>query len=252
MVINALWRNDYSGGMSARKVTPAHRRPSSRAPIPVATPAKLRTNRIRELAKRADLTYGEIARRLETSETQIARLANGDRKLNQGWMNRLAAVFEVQPSEIIDRPIHAGLRVVRVTGRVEAGRWAESHGIPEDDQYNVMVPDDPSIRSLNLYAVQIHGESMNQLYPDGSVAVLSSLLQRPGEIIAGKRYHVRVTRTDGSVEETIKTLMRDGKGQYWLKPESDSPEFTATLLDPHEGEEVTLLGRVRWGVRREY
>lgn len=248
MVINALLKHDYSGGMPARKVSSQRRKPA----VSVAAKApKERTNRIRELAKRDKLTYGEIAARIGTSETQIARLANGERKLNQDWMNRLAGVFSVTPSEIIDRTAPSGLRVVKVTGSVQAGRWAESHGIPEDEQDSVMVPDDPAQRGLHLYAVQIRGESMNQLYPDGSVAVLNSIMQRPGEILAGKRYHVRVTRADGSVEDTVKTLVRDSKGQYWLKPESDSPEFTATLLEPHEGEQVELIGRVRWCVRRE-
>lgn len=249
VAVNALLRNSYSGDMPPRKSIA--RRPTKAPTKAVAVAPREKPNRIRELAKRHNLTYADIAEQLGTSETQIGRLASGGRKLTQEWMNRLAPVLKCEPAEIMQKPVAEGLRNVPVTGRVEAGIWAESHGLPEDDHYTVMVPDDPAFRSLTLYAREINGESMNKLYPHRSVIVLSNMLQRPGEILPGKRYHVRVTRLDGTVEETIKTLSRGQNGTYWLIPESDSPEFTAIPLDARDGEEVILLGRVRWAVRRE-
>jgi hypothetical protein len=112
------------------------------------------------------------------------------------------------------------------------------------------VPNDPDFRNLDLYARRIEGESMNRIYASGSIVILSRLLQRPGEIIAGKRYHVRRTRGDLS-EETIKTLVRAANGEYWLQPESDSPEFSAFALQGEEGTTVELLGRVRYALTVE-
>lgn len=248
LAVNALRNHGYSGDMPARK-TIARRSPKPLGPA--QTTAIKHPNRIRELTKKNKTTYGEIAHELGTSETQIGRLASGGRKLTQDWMIRLAGVLNCTPAEILEKPVAEGLRAIAVSGRVEAGVWAESHALPEEDHYTVMVPDDPNLRGLTLYAREINGESMNLLYPHGSVIVLSNMLQRPGEILAGKRYHVRVTRADGSVEETIKTLMRGANGTYWLKPESDSPEFTAIPLKDGDADEVILLGRVRWAVRRE-
>jgi phage repressor protein C with HTH and peptisase S24 domain len=113
------------------------------------------------------------------------------------------------------------------------------------------VPDDPNYRSLTLYAGRVVGDSMNRVYPDGTIVVLSRMAQRPGEILEGKRYHIRRTRAGGLIEETIKTLVRDSKGRYWMQPESDSPEFAAVPLDGGEDETIELIGRVRWSVRPE-
>ncbi|MGH6684999.1 MAG: hypothetical protein ACRECA_13960, partial [Pseudolabrys sp.] len=73
-----------------------------------------------------------------------------------------------------------------------------------------------------------------------------------GEVIPGRRYHVRRTRTDGLTEETIKTLVTGDDGQYWLKPESNKPEFQQWIaLDGAPGESVHLVGCVRYVLRRE-
>lgn len=214
-------------------------------------PPRRYPNRLAELRKLTGMTNADIIAALgdDTHETTISRLATGEMDLTLDWMTRLAKVFGVRPAELIEKPPGGRLRRVHVTGRIQAGQWSENHEWPEQDQYDVTVPDDPAIRGLSLYAGEIGGESMNLRYKPGSVVVLSP---RASDMVPGRRYHVRRTRPDGTTEETIKTLARDERGHYWLKPESSDPEHQEWIsLEGSDGVTVELLGRVRYVVQRE-
>ena len=238
-VVTALAHNGYSGGMIERK----------RRPPPAKQPREY-PNRIRELNKERGWTYDSVAEKLGVHPKTIGALATGDAELTLTWMQRLGRLYGVKPIEIIERQVMAGLRSVEVGGKVQAGVWADNHAFDPQDRRTVTVPNSAELRGLELYAREIEGESMNKLYAHGSVVILSRLSQRPGEIIAGKRYHVARTRGDLR-EETIKTLVRDRAGEYRLQPESDSPEFTAFKLAGDENETVELLGRVRYALTVE-
>ena len=189
-------------------------------------------------------TYDSLAEKVGSHPKTVGALARGEAELTLTWMQRFARLFGVKAIEIIERVEAADMRNVPITGRVRAGAWAESHTFDPQARSSVTIPNDDRYRSVSLYALVIEGESMNRLYPNGSTVVLSRLSQRPGEIIVGKRYHVVRTRGD-LIEETIKTLVRDRDGNYWLQPESDSPEFGAFALEGEEGTTVELRGRVQ-------
>lgn len=211
-------------------------------------------NRLRELSAAGNLTYAEVAEAVGggTHEVTIANLATGKQKMTQPWMEKLARVFGCEPADILRSSNTRGLLRVRVTGMLQAGAWQESFELPDDDQFDVMIPADSELQAADLYAGQITGQSMNRVYPDCAVVVLSRRLNRPGEIAIGKRYHVRRVRPDGMIEDTIKTLDRGPDGRYWLKPESNDPEHQEWLpLDGTPDATVELIGRVRFVVYRE-
>lgn len=247
----------YAIGTLRRPVDRARMEHRTNAPRrrgrPQAASVKQYPNRIHELTRAHGLTYARVADATNSHEVTIANLANGKATLTFPWMQRLAKVFDVTPAEIVQKPLTEGLRRVRVTGAVEAGAWHESSLWPEDRQYDVLVPDDLTLRDRDLYAAEVRGESMNARYQNGSVVVFSKITGSAyGEIVDGRRYHIRLTRPDGTVEDTVKTLVRDAKGAYWLKPESDDPRFQEWLpLDGPPGCTVELLGRARFAVQRE-
>jgi hypothetical protein len=228
--------------------------------VPARTHAKPRArgagrvypNRIAELTKARGLTYAALGDLVDAHEVTIANLATGSQGLTHEWMIRLAGPLGVQPEEIISKPIADGMRRVRVRAFLEAGDWGETHEWSDDDQYDVIIVDDPALRGASLYAAEIRGQSMNLRYPERSIAVFSRIVGRPNEIISGRRYHIRRTRPDGMIEETIKTLIRDDAGRYWLKPESSSPEHQAWIpLDGDKDATVEIVGRARFVVHRE-
>ena len=63
-------------------------------------------NRIRELRKQRRWSYDDVARRLSpvASGSTIQKLENGTMQLTLAWMERLAAAFEVQVTEILAPP----------------------------------------------------------------------------------------------------------------------------------------------------
>ncbi|MCB2107002.1 MAG: helix-turn-helix domain-containing protein [Rhodobacteraceae bacterium] len=222
--------------------------PKKRAPR--STTPRVYPNRIRELNKERGWSYKELAEKVGVHFKTIQSLATGDAELTWSWMQRLARVFGVKPTEIIEKPAFAHLRTVIVEGRVRAGDWGDSHVFDPQEARTITIPNNPELNRLDLYAREVEGDSMNKLYPHGSIVILSRMTQRPGEIMVGKRYHVRRTRGDLR-EDTIKTLVRSANGEYWLQPESDSPEFAAFRLEGEEGTTVELRGRVRYAITIE-
>lgn len=93
---------------------------------------------------------------------------------------------------------------------------------------------------------------MNKRYPDGTVLVFTDALERPEDLIAGKRYIVERERADGLREATVKKLWQDEYGAMWLLPESDDPRFQEAIpINGEDGDMVRILGRVRFSVTRE-
>ncbi|WP_316191644.1 MULTISPECIES: LexA family transcriptional regulator [unclassified Bradyrhizobium] len=238
-MVTALEINAYSVFMAKPKTPTARTKPKREYP-----------NRIRDLIKERGWSYDVLAEKVDSHPKTIGSLARGEAELTWSWMVRLGRAFGVKPTEIMERQVAAGLRSVPITGTVKAGAWANSHSYDTQDQTFVTVPNLAEYRNFDLYARMIDGESMNKIYAPGSIVVLSRLRQLPGEIILGKRYHVRRRRGDLE-EDTIKTLVRARDGEYWLQPESDSPEFAAFPLNDHDSTTVELVGRVRFALTLE-
>jgi hypothetical protein len=211
-------------------------------------------NRIAELSALRGLTYADIAERVRPAvhENTIARLAVGQIALNQDWMTRLAPVLSVTPAELIVPLPATDMRCVTVICALQAGIWGNTAMLEEQERFDVLIRDVPELLGLSLYAGEVRGQGMNQRYPPGAVVVISRLTNRPNEIVENKRYHVRVTRADGTIEESVRLLVRHEDGRYFLKHESSSPEFQEWLpLDGPPGLTVELVGRVRYAVHSE-
>lgn len=237
------------------KVNKLSKTPRSKRPRP---------NRIFELTRARKWKYADVAERVrelaaargDTARAKvhtltINRLATGEITLTQDWMNLLGEVFTVDPAEIITAPAAQNLRRVAVAIALQAGAWRRESELPIAERYDVMIRADAALADAVLYAGEIRGADTNLRYSAGSIAILSKLAQSPGEIIEGRRYHVRVIRADNMIEDTIK-LLCSREGQYWLRPESDHPEFQEWLpIAGKPGHRVEIVGRVRGVFFRE-
>ena len=141
---------------------------------------------------------------------------------------------------------------VPVKGSLQAGVWAESFERAAGDQYDVWVRASPDLLRETLYAAEVHGNSMNRVYPHGTVVVLRRGIDGPSDLVPGKRYHVERVMPDGLVENTLKTVKVAPDGRVWLVPESDDPEFqTPMLVDGKNGCHVSFVGRVVVAITNE-
>lgn len=228
-----------------------------------------RPNRIFELMKARKWTYPEVAERVRAlaqargdeertkcHTVTINRLATGAANLTHEWMNILGEVFAVPPAELISPPIGENLRRITVICALEAGNWRKHWQLPEQEQSDIMIPNDAALNELALYAGEIRGDDVNRRYPRGAIVVISTFqpgeINRPGELKDGRRYHVRIARSDGLIEDSIKCLGIGPEGQFWLKPESDHPQFQEWIpLIGRPGLHVEIVGRVRGVFLRE-
>lgn len=116
------------------------------------------------------------------------------------------------------------------------------------------VPADPLLEGFKLYAAETRGPSMNKRWPEGTVVVFTNV-EETGEMpTKGRRYVVERRRLGGDAEHTVKLLVQDADGKYWLMPESDDPRFQAPISVDEgtgDGDVVTIIGRVRYAVSRE-
>jgi transcriptional regulator with XRE-family HTH domain len=74
--------------------------------------------RIREVRRARGMTLDDVARasRPPTTPQTIGRLEMGTRTVSIGWLNRIAAALEVDPSDLIDHPDRVELPVVAILG----------------------------------------------------------------------------------------------------------------------------------------
>jgi transcriptional regulator with XRE-family HTH domain len=115
-------------------------------------------NRVRELRIKAGLSQDELARRMGTTRSQIAKLERGERRLTDKWIERAAKALGVPMAAII------GAGTVPLVGLVGAGAQLvfhhETHG-PFDEV------EAPPASSASMVAVEVKGDSMRGFADDG-------------------------------------------------------------------------------------
>ncbi|KPL55548.1 S24 family peptidase [Prosthecomicrobium hirschii] len=139
------------------------------------------------------------------------------------------------------------LGMVRVPfrARLQAGVWAEHAADEVTGLDDLLLPERMVPRGIEAYAAELVGESMNRLYPSGSIILLERRFDRREDLIPGRRYHVERQKADGAIESTLKTVLRRADGSIWLVPESDDPAFQAPIrLENSIADGVSFVGRV--------
>lgn len=206
--------------------------------------------RLKELRKARGLTQQQVADALGLHLTNYNKLENGRTKLDQERIAALARILNCDPLDLVFNA--PSVRIVKVRQHVQAGNWSDSPLWPEDDWYDVAVPDDQTWRPIALHAAETRGPSMNRRYPEGSALIFASVYDTDESLKPGRRYIVEQERPDGLYESTVKTLSKDETGEFWLLPESDDPRFQAPLpLHGEDGTTIRIVGRVLYSVQRE-
>lgn len=215
-------------------------------------------NRLQNLVvrrlKELDLGPVEAATKAGLERTYIRDIVEGKKSsIRSNKIDDLARALKLDPSELGGtHTAPADFRRVTVQGYVQAGHWAETWMLPEDEQYSVPVPTDDALARYTLHAAETRGPSMNRRYPEGTVLIFTDAIETHEDIIPGKRYIVERERADGLREATVKKLWRDESGRYWLLPESDDPRFQEPIpIEGSEDDTVRVIGRVRYAVSRE-
>jgi transcriptional regulator with XRE-family HTH domain len=194
-------------------------------------------NRIREMRELRGLSQKKLADAVGTSQPQIDRLEKGDRGLDQDWMFRLAKALDCQPADLLPLPMGGPdvipVRRIQILGDVQAGFFREAVEWPPEDRFEFDAIVAPAYQKSPVFGLKVLGPSMNRVFPEGSFAICTKLLDlgEDFELQSGK-FVVVLRHSPNGLDEweaTIKQYEVDGSGTAWLWPRSDHPEFQTPI-----------------------
>lgn len=123
------------------------------------------------------------------------------------------------------------LTQVAVRGEVQAGVWREAVEWSEEDRFFVTVPTDARYPGMPRFGLLVRGNSMNKLYPEGTIVMVIRLNDLAREPKPGERVVVlRRDQTTGEFEATLKEYDIDAQGRRLLWPRSYDPEFQVPII----------------------
>lgn len=163
-------------------------------------------NRLRDLRKKIGLTMQEVAEAANTTNQMIGMLERGERKLSVDWLNRLAPILGVKPTDIIAENKQL---MVPILGYVGAGEVVFS---TEDDQTLEEVEFPLIHQHPNIVGVKVRGDSMLPVYRNGDVIFYDEKKFADFETFIGKDCIVRLL--DGRTY--LKELQRNNNSYLLL------------------------------------
>lgn len=170
---------------------------------------------------------------------------NGARGFPAARAERYARFFRVTPEWLLygrvgdAQSIELGPRLF-VKGDVAAGVWKEAWEIDPDEWEVFTGRADVKAPLQKRFGLRVVGNSMDYVYPPGTI--LECLEYAGDEVIpSGKRVIAIRERVDGSVEATVKELVRDEHGVEWLVPRSSNPAYQAVRGDRPDDPEIVKV-----------
>jgi SOS-response transcriptional repressor LexA len=197
---------------------------------------------LRDARKERGLTLQFVARQLDISASQISRRETGFTPLEKISVEALKAHAELlgldfwRLFEISDTK-----KGIVVMGAVQAGNFVEAVEWPEEKQYLVNTPKMAEYQGMEHLALEVRGDSMNEVYPPNSVVICVRVVDLEREIRDGERVVV-LSHQGALTEATVKELRTDAEGARWLWPRSTSPAHQSPVrVDSHDLEVMALV-----------
>lgn len=203
---------------------------------------------LHQLRERIGLTQEEISDRIGCSISMVSRWESGQSNIPSNRLPEIAAAYECAISEIFTESDIVLLPLgpqLSVRGNVAAGKWLKVWENQGELQTFTGRPD-ISAPMTDRFGVIVEGDSMNEIYPAGTVLECISAYAF-GEISSGKRVIVQRRTFSGDIEVTVKELHIDADNVYWLVPRSRNPAFQTPFRVDQPGEdieEIVIIGVV--------
>lgn len=227
-------------------------------------------NYLREYILALGMTYEQAGEAVNLAPSGLSRPANGDRKLQIEvalplWKSfgfpeeDVGLLFTKKPcpkyfarhgvkwkgplptEESLTSVPSSKMRSIEVIGSVQAGVFTEALEWDLSDRYLVTCPiDDGYPVALHRYALEVRGESMNKVFPSGSMVSVINFyeLGRQPETSDFVVVHRRDPYGPG-FEATIKALQIREDGSICLWPQSTDPRFQQPFVFPTPDLETT-------------
>jgi transcriptional regulator with XRE-family HTH domain len=193
------------------------------------------------------LVQADLAKKVGVSQQAIEQLENGEVQRPR-YVADLAQALGVSlkwlQGKTDDKAPHlaaADLGTLMVRGFVQAGVWREALEWPADEWKAVPVQATSSrYPGVPLFGLEVRGNSMNEIFPEGTVLGCINLIHHPADVTPskpGRPTYVVVERINdhGEVEATVKELHLDDQGVVWLVPRSTDPNHKAWIRADENG-----------------
>lgn len=200
-------------------------------------------NKLKEIRSSKKISQTKLAEQIGTSRGVIVKLENGERRLNETWLEKLSNVLGVTKAEILgeETQLPTGTNIMPVAGKVQAGAWQEATEIDPVEQEKVSVDLGPWREHelvSKMFLLRAVGDSMNQAdIPDGTLLVCLKLSDFWRDIKSGERVVAYCTDSAGLVEATVKEYRQDEDGTIWLVPRSSNLTHRPFRIPPHEDDQ---------------
>ncbi|WP_455136384.1 LexA family protein [Thermophilibacter sp.] len=200
---------------------------------------------IKRLREAANLTQSELASKLDVARSTVTQWENGWSSPRMGMVQKLAGVFGVSTADIVSddaerQRIPANAILPRpstayapLLGRVHAGDAQEPDVLDE----RVPVPEDVISRHPRAYFLQVEGQCMSKVYPEGCYILIDPDRDPQNGSIA-------VVSIDGA-DYVMRRLYR-GATTLVLSPESWEDGFEDIVITQDDERTVEFHGTVVW------
>ena len=182
-------------------------------------------NRIREWRERRNLVLEDLSAKTRLGVTKLYRLEVGERLLKVDDAEKIASALAIPAKMLMynkaDNTI--ALETIMVMQIAHAGVWRDRADLDGAEWKPLTIPKAKSAGDFERYGVEVSDDSMDMMYPPGSVVVCEPLAGRQPR--TNQRVVVRRTRGDGKVEITVRQLEIREDGRMLLWPRSTRPEY---------------------------
>lgn len=190
---------------------------------------------IKRLRMNRDWTQEQLAEKVGVTRSTVTQWETGWSKPRMGAVEKLAAVFGVSTSDMVnDQSDISNFVDVPLYGSIAAGTPIEMHAVDSSHP----VPTKIRERYPDAFLLKVEGDSMNRILPNGCYALVDP---RQTADCNGAPYAVCVNGYDA----TIKRVRKLNNG-FELVPDSNDPTYLKKTYNYNEPdtETITVIGRV--------
>ncbi|GAN68309.1 LexA family protein [Acetobacter orleanensis] len=188
---------------------------------------------IDEIRGRTGKSYSAIARAIGSAPSTIVRFMDDNASshaLSAMTMEKLKIIFDLpkfQPPNI-ESLVHS--EPVTLAGFIQAGVWQDT-GLfsPQAPLEYVMVAPDERYPGLRRWAFTVRGDSMDKIYPDGTIVVAVSFFDLCRAPKTGDKV-IAIRKEHGLEEATLKEIEILDDGSVALWPRSTNPRFSQAII----------------------
>jgi transcriptional regulator with XRE-family HTH domain len=190
---------------------------------------------LKALRKKQGLSQAQLAEMVGVEQPTIQRWESGSRMPDLDNLQMLARALGTTPGSLLDGDSVVSIGpTLFIKGSVAAGVWQAAAEWPEADWQTFTGRSDVDASIEHRFGLRVVGDSMDLLYPHGSIIECVSTFGR-AEALPGRRV-VIVRKNDlQEYEATVKELVEQD-GDVWAVPRSTNPAHRPFKInEPEEG-----------------